>query len=101
MITRRDFLKLSALGLGTLALHPPTKLVLPEFVGTEKLGRVTVGKVDVFMRPDANSQVAGSLYEDSVIPWIREVVGLMPSRINQRFVETRMDSSGVGRFNRY
>jgi hypothetical protein len=28
------------------------------------------------------------LYEDNVIPWIREFVGSMPGRINQRWVET-------------
>ncbi|MHB8778474.1 MAG: twin-arginine translocation signal domain-containing protein [Anaerolineales bacterium] len=30
----------------------------------------------------------GALYEDNVFPWIREAVGSMPGRINQRFVET-------------
>ena len=88
-LARRDFLKLAALRAGTLAFHPLTKLGLPEFPQAERLGRITVGKVDVFSRPDANSQIAGVLYEDNVTPWVREVTGPMPGRINQRFVETQ------------
>jgi lipoprotein-anchoring transpeptidase ErfK/SrfK len=87
-LSRRDFLKLAALGAGTLAFQPLTRPGLPEFPQAEKLGRITVGKVDVFSRPDANSQIAGVLYEDHVTPWIREVTGPLPGRINQRFVET-------------
>jgi len=87
-LSRRDFLKLAALGAGTLALRPFAKLALPEFPQADRLGRVTVGKVDVFSRPDASSQILGALYEDNVVSWIREVTGSMPGRINQRFVET-------------
>ena len=87
-ISRRDFLKLAALGAGALALRPFTKLALPEFPQANKLGRVAVGKIDVFSRPDAGSQILGALYEDQVVAWIREVVGSMPGRTNQRFVET-------------
>lgn len=82
-LSRRDFLKLSALGIGTLAFRPWEVFQTPE-----KLGRVTVGKINVFSRPDAESQIVGALYEDQVVPWIREVVGSMPGRINQRWVET-------------
>ena len=87
-LSRRDFLKLAALGFGALALRPLTRLDLTEFPQAKWLGRVTVGKVDVFMRPDAGSQIVGALYEDQVVPWIRENVGPMPGRINQRWVET-------------
>lgn len=88
MINRRDFLKLAALGAGSLAFRPFSRLLLPEFPQAAKLGRVTVGKVDVFTRPDANSQIVGPLYQDTVVPWIREAIGPMPGRINQRWVET-------------
>jgi lipoprotein-anchoring transpeptidase ErfK/SrfK len=87
-ISRRDFLKLAALGAGGLAFRPFVKQALPEFPQSDLLGRVTVGKVDVFIRPDANSQIIGTLYEDNAIPWIRESIGPMPGRINQRWVET-------------
>ena len=85
-LTRRDFLKIAALGAGALAFRPFDGI--PEFQQSELLGRVTVGKVDVYARPDGNEQIVGALYEDQVIPWIREVVGTMPGRINQRWVET-------------
>lgn len=88
LFSRRDFLKLAAVSAGALAFRPLTKLALPEFPQAEKLGRITVGKMDVYMRPDAGSQIVGALYEDNVVPWIREVVGSMPGRVNQRFVET-------------
>lgn len=87
-LTRRDFLKLTALSAGMLALRPFTSLSLTEFPLADKLGRITVGKMDVYSRPDSNSQIIGALYEDNIIPWVREVVGSMPGRINQRFVET-------------
>lgn len=87
-LTRRDFLKLAALGAGTLAFRSFAGQGLPEFPQADVLGRITAGKVDVFARPDANNRIAGALYEDQVIPWIREVVGPMPGRINQRWVET-------------
>jgi hypothetical protein len=64
---------------------PP--VVLPTFL-KEKLGRITVGKMDVFATPDGSGRPIGALYEDQLVPWLREVVGSMPGRINQRFVET-------------
>lgn len=87
-LTRRDFLKIAALSVGTLAFRPFVWQGLPELQQSELLGRITVGKVDVYARPDANSQIVGALYEDQVIPWIRELVGAMPGRTNQRWVET-------------
>ena len=86
--SRRDFLKLAALSTGALAFRPFAKLALPEFPQADKLGRITVGKMDVFATPDGTSQPIGALYEDNLVPWIREVVGSMPGHINQRFVET-------------
>ncbi len=88
MISRRDFLKLAALGTGTLAFRPFAGLALPEFPQADKLGRITVGKMDVYSRPDASSQIVGAVYQDNIVPWIREVIGSMPGRVNQRFVET-------------
>jgi hypothetical protein len=88
MISRRDFLKLAALGAGTLAFRPLARSLLPEFPQASKLGRITVGKMDVYSRPDAGSQIVGALYEDNIAVWLREVVGSMPGRLNQRFVET-------------
>lgn len=88
MISRRDFLKLAAMGTGSLAFLPFRSFVLTDFPQAEKLGRITVGKMDVFATPDGSGQSVGALYEDQVVPWLYEVVGSMPGRVNQRFVKT-------------
>ena len=88
MLTRRDFLKLAPLGMGALAFRYYDRLALLEFPQADKLGRITVGKMDVFAKPDGSSPPIGALYEDNLVPWLREWVGSMPGRINQRFVET-------------
>jgi len=88
MVSRRDFLKLAALGAGTLALRPCADFLPAEFSPDEQLGRIAVGKMDVYAFPDGASLPIGALYEDNVFPWICEVIGSMPGRINQRFVET-------------
>lgn len=59
-----------------------------EFPQAERLARVCVGKVDLKARPDEDSQSVGVLYEDAVLPWLREVAGRKPWYYNQRWVET-------------
>jgi lipoprotein-anchoring transpeptidase ErfK/SrfK len=65
-------------------------LELPDFPEAGRLGRVTVGSVELKARPDPDSQTLGTLYEDAVLPWVREVSGARPAFIfnNQRWVET-------------
>jgi lipoprotein-anchoring transpeptidase ErfK/SrfK len=88
-LSRRGFLKLASLGLGGLALRPLERLFrLPDFPQADRLGRANVGMVDLKARPDADSQTQKTLYEDSVVPRIREVVGTNPYRTSQRYVET-------------
>jgi lipoprotein-anchoring transpeptidase ErfK/SrfK len=89
-LSRRDFLKLTSLGLGSLALHPwRTALSLPDFPQSERLGRVNLGIVDLKPRPDPDSQTLQVLYEDAVVPWLKEVVGGNPAdRTSKRWVET-------------
>lgn len=88
-LSRRDFLKISALGLSSLAMRPwRSWLNLGDFPTGERLGRVCEPKVELKMRPDYDSQTTGVLYEDAVVPWLREVVGYWPLRNNQRWVET-------------
>jgi lipoprotein-anchoring transpeptidase ErfK/SrfK len=86
-MSRRNFLKMAALSGASLAFRPFEKLILPEFPQADRLGRITVGKMDVYARPDANSPIIGAAYEDNIISWVHEVVGVMPGRVNQRFVE--------------
>jgi hypothetical protein len=89
-ISRRDFLKLSAVGLSGMALSnlKGRYLELPEFPHSERLGRVCVGMVELRSRPDENSEIVGRLYEDAVVPWLREIVGEKQYYINKRWVET-------------
>ena len=88
-LSRRDFLKMAAAGLGGLALEPWGKLFqLDDFPQFEKLGRVSFGRIDVKAQPDYDSQTVGVLYEDAVVPWLQEVSGRWPLRNNQRWVET-------------
>jgi lipoprotein-anchoring transpeptidase ErfK/SrfK len=91
-LSRRDFLKLAGLGLGTLALNPFRRVLpLADFPASERLGRnCTGGKVDIKSQPDVGSSTVKTVYEDTILPWLREVNALNPdlNRINQRWVET-------------
>ena len=89
MISRREFLKKTAGGLAVIAITPPKNwLSLSPFPQEERLGRVTVGMAEVRAKPDADSAVVAKVYDDAVVPWLREVVGRRPYRRNQRWVET-------------
>jgi lipoprotein-anchoring transpeptidase ErfK/SrfK len=89
---RRDFLKTAALGAVGLVL--PSSLYgfapfsLPEFPRGENLGRVLGGKVEVKARPDEDSPTVKELFEDSIVVWLREVVGRRELWITQRYIET-------------
>ncbi|MEA3349864.1 MAG: L,D-transpeptidase family protein [Chloroflexota bacterium] len=88
-ISRRDFLKLSAASLGGMALSPWRRIfTLPDFPQAERLGRVCEGMINLRAEPDHDAQSIGVLYEDSVVPWLQDVVGRWPWRNNQRWVET-------------
>jgi len=104
--SRREFLMLSALGIGTAALRTDrlfqfgndeivnsiyaqnAKNALNQFPIGNRLARVVVGKVDLKAKADIDSENVGALYENAVVPWIKEVVGKNPYRFVQRFVET-------------
>jgi lipoprotein-anchoring transpeptidase ErfK/SrfK len=91
IINRRDFLKISCLSFASLPFFSrETSQLLQEFPQSEKLGRVAVGMVDLKMRPDLDSPTLGVLYEDAVVPWLREISGVNPAYVfnNQRWVET-------------
>ncbi len=91
-LSRREFLQLSALGLGSLALGPrlPRQRPLsglPDFPEGEMLGRA-ISSIPLRVRPDADSAVVRTLYEDEIFPVIRRVVGTNLYRVNQTWVET-------------
>jgi lipoprotein-anchoring transpeptidase ErfK/SrfK len=99
-ISRRDFLKLSLAAIGSGAVSSAFRpfswpsqngLFLPDFPEGEILARNCVGGiVNIMSRPDVNSAVVSSIYEDTVLPWLQEVPAetVDYNRINQKWVET-------------
>ena len=91
IISRRSFIKIIGIGLTGLGIQPTLySRNFTEFPTNERLGRVCVGMVDIKAQPSEASQTVGVLYEDAVVPWLREVVAKEPNfnRYNQRWVET-------------
>lgn len=87
--SRRDFLKLSALGPDGLAFCPLMQLFpLVEFPQVERLGRVATTQMELKPWPDENSSTPRMVYEDAVVPIFKEVVGPKPGCINQNWVDT-------------
>ncbi len=88
-LTRRDVLKLGLTAAGAWLLAPWLRRA-PQvtFPQAERLGRnATHGRIEVYPRPDATATPVDYLFEDAVVPWLREVVGYQPYRISQRFVD--------------
>ena len=99
-LSRRDFLKNSLLGLGSIWIarqnqpidrrlqdQPINHLLQDQWQEGQLYGRVCEGKVNIFQRPSANSPILSAHYEDNIFPWLREVVG-DSSTPNRRWVET-------------
>lgn len=87
-LSRRDFLKLATISLGGLALRPRKALFgLPDFQKSERLGRV-LAKTDIMTHADFESSVIGTLYEDNIVTWLKEVSGPNLNQLVQRWVET-------------
>lgn len=104
-ISRRDFLKLSGLGLGAMAFNPykvtnyeyvleyfsqPKRL--PQFPDSEIIGRVVDPDVNLRSRPTDDPGIdtlIGKLGADTLVEWGREVVGSVVTGLtNQRYIET-------------
>ncbi len=92
--SRRDFLKLTGASLGSLAfrrfegIFPAPRLQFPE---GNRLGRVSVFpnffSTSIKSEPHVNATTVGELPEDSMVVWLREVVGEAKS-VSKRWVET-------------
>jgi lipoprotein-anchoring transpeptidase ErfK/SrfK len=91
-ISRKNFIKLVGAGLIGLGINPKMHFATGgEFPDYERLGRVCIiGKVEIKSAPYEDSQTVGVLYEDAVIPWLRDVVARQPNYnfFNQRWMET-------------
>ncbi len=100
-LSRRDFLKLTGLGVGALALNPQrvlgvehvsTPKRLPQFPNSEIIGRVVDPDIDLRNRPtndpNLNTSIA-KLGADTLVEWNRQVIGnVIGGLTNQRYVET-------------
>jgi lipoprotein-anchoring transpeptidase ErfK/SrfK len=94
--SRRDFLKLAGLGLGSLAFRPgPLHGIrqLPQFPVGDYLGRVAVTpnfySTALRIQPDENAQTLRDVPQDEVVIWHREVIGTnVAGRLNRRWVQT-------------
>ena len=106
-LSRREFLKYSALAVGGLALSgrntggrfPLTRLLqqedplTPDFPTGVKLGRVCTGnpgsRVPIRSEPYIDAPVVGQAWYDDVFEWKQDVIARQvdPNRVNQRWVE--------------
>ena len=89
MINRRDFVKLSALSVGSLVMPNRRRGVsLPDFPVSERLGRVVSEGLRLRARPNPDSTEIRRLSQDEILPIIQTVVGVNPYRVNQNWVQT-------------
>lgn len=76
-ISRRDFLKISALATGSLAFNPFTPY-LSEF-NDASLARVTIRSVSVHTQPSDDSRIVGQWFRDDLVNIYDEVIGSGPA----------------------
>ena len=89
-LSRRDFLKLGGITTSGLLLRPKSQSknsYLQDFPDAPHLARA-VGDLNVRSLPDINSALVGTVQEDDVLPWLREVIGEFPGAAVRRWVET-------------
>ena len=100
-LSRRDFLKLAGVGLGAFAFSPyrmriledfSTPKRLPQFPGSEIIGRVLEPGIDLRNQPTNDETLTTSIAKlnaDTLVEWGRQVVGRVVGGLtNQRYVET-------------
>ncbi len=77
MLTRRDFLKLSLLSLGSLALRPLDSafppLPPPDLEGQQ--GRVLAGNIHVYRQPSFGSEKVKTYWRDTILPITGVTIG--------------------------
>lgn len=87
--SRREFLRLSTIGLGSAFLSSTSRSFFFEnFPESQKLGRVCFGRWDLKAKPDYDAETVGQVYDDEVVIWLSEIAGRWPYRNNQKWIET-------------
>ncbi len=91
-INRRDFIKLSTISLGVIAMQRDllTLRQSQDWPENTLLGRNCArGIVPLRLRPSASSEIVQKYYEDTVVVWLREVIGEAPGPgMSRRWIET-------------
>ena len=72
MISRREFLKISALGLTSLAFRPTYDF--GELADSEKIARVATESVSVYSQPDDKSTIKFQRFRDEIVNIYYEVI---------------------------
>jgi hypothetical protein len=71
-ISRRNFLKLSALGLGAMAFRPLSSFNLE--TPSNEIGRVAIKAVSIYSQPDDKSTIVGQRFRDELLNIYYDVV---------------------------
>jgi hypothetical protein len=91
-ISRRNFLKYGIMAMGAISMRPWAAWadLANDWPDAERLGRNCVaGIIKLRAKPSASSQALKDLYDDTVVVWLRDVVGeAPPGLINRKWVET-------------
>ncbi len=93
-INRRGFLNLVSFSIAGILIpssgifQSGSNQINGNFPTADRLGRVLGGKVEVKLKPEDESLTVKELFEDSVVVWIKEVIGSRPLWNDQRYVET-------------
>ena len=82
-ISRRDFLRISGLALGSLAFRPTTD-GLPKSDSPHPIGiaRVTIDEIDIFKEPTSESEVIGVAKRNELLPVYEELNLVYPDYAN-------------------
>jgi hypothetical protein len=70
-ISRRDFLKISGLALGSLAFGPVFPRPSEQDYG--EIARVTITEIDLYAKPRDDSEIVGKRYRDQIVHIYEEV----------------------------
>lgn len=76
--------------MGALAMTPMNVWagLAAQWPDAEKFGRVCLGKVSIRSKPDPEAPVVKEIFDDAVVVWLREVIGVSPGYGSRRWVET-------------
>ena len=85
-LNRREFLKLSGMGFGSLAVDPMHRLLPPEDrVPPVGIGRVTVSSIGVYKEPNLKSEKMQERSRDQLMTLVEELVSPYGPEINPRW----------------